>query len=293
MLSSHRDPTGRALGVAPNADLVLVEALDSTGMGRPDDVVRGIEWVVANRDRYGIRVLALPLVARPGAPFWEDPVNLAVIDAWAAGIVVVVAAGNGGPAPVTVGAPGEVPQVITVGAADLGAAGVLVPSYSASGPSLVGFLKPEIVAPAGMAEAGAVPLLGDRVHKLPAGTAISSAVASGVVALVLEAHPWLTPDEVKRRLMSTARPVIDLVEQEHWRLRQGAGLIDAWAAVHSPTAAGVEDGPAEGGFVWSESAGQGLVWSDDAYGGMVGSDSALKGLLWSDWRTSVGMVWSD
>ena len=55
-----------------------------------------------------------------GAParsrYWDDPLNKAVMRAWQSGIVVVVSAGNSGPLPQTVGVPGNVPYVITVGA---------------------------------------------------------------------------------------------------------------------------------------------------------------------------------
>ena len=48
--------------------------------------------------------------------YWDDPLNKAVMRAWQSGIVVVVSAGNSGPLPQTVGVPGNVPYVITVGA---------------------------------------------------------------------------------------------------------------------------------------------------------------------------------
>ncbi len=58
----------------------------------------------------------LSLSATPQSFYWQDPLNQAVMAAWDAGIVVVVAAGNRGPAPMTIGVPGNVPYVITVGA---------------------------------------------------------------------------------------------------------------------------------------------------------------------------------
>ncbi len=50
--------------------------------------------------------------------YWEDPLNQAVMAAWQAGIVVVASAGNTGPDPMTIGVPGNVPYIITVGAHD-------------------------------------------------------------------------------------------------------------------------------------------------------------------------------
>src|SRR2546429_8352396 len=53
---------------------------------------------------------------RSHSSYWDDPLDQAVMAAWGAGIVVVAAAGNRGPQPMTINAPGNVPYVITVGA---------------------------------------------------------------------------------------------------------------------------------------------------------------------------------
>jgi len=108
--------SGGYRGVAPGVNLVSVRVLDGEGAGRYFDVIRGIQWVVTNRQLYGIRVLNLSLSAPPRSHYWDDPLNQAVMAAWGSGIVVVAAAGNAGPEPMTIGVPGNVPYVITVGA---------------------------------------------------------------------------------------------------------------------------------------------------------------------------------
>ncbi len=114
--SSVLDRTGFYRGIAPDADLVVVKAFDLHGQGNYADVIRGIDWVVTHKDDYGIRVLNLSFSAEPRSRYWDDPLNQAVMAAWQAGIVVVVSAGNTGPGAMTIGAPGNVPYVITVGA---------------------------------------------------------------------------------------------------------------------------------------------------------------------------------
>ena len=297
MVSSRRDGDGRYEGIAPNADLVLVRAIGVDGAGRPGDVIRAIGWVIANRDRYGIRVLNLPLVAPARPRFWEDPLNQAVIQAWRAGIVVVVAAGNDGPVPATIAAPGNVPHVITVGAVAAGAGQGLVHSYSAAGPTLDGFVKPEIVAPAGAVEPAPAPAAAGTIRRPRAGTSVSSAIVSGVVALILEASPWLTPDEVKHRLLESARPAVPPSGEEYPILRQGAGLVNALDAVGSSTIAGADHQPGDeyhlSGFTWSDRAARGITWSDFTAKGLTWSDFSAKGLAWSDRRASRGLTWSD
>ena len=61
-------------------------------------------------------MLNLSFSATPQSHYWDDPLNQAVMAAWQAGIVVVASAGNSGPDPMTVGVPGNVPYIITVGA---------------------------------------------------------------------------------------------------------------------------------------------------------------------------------
>ncbi|HET7376834.1 MAG TPA: S8 family serine peptidase, partial [Anaerolineae bacterium] len=130
VLQSPRDPSGHgshvfgiiansdanSRGIAPDVKLVAVRVLDQNGMGTYANVLQGLNWVVQHKDQYNIRVLNISMYATPVAPYWADPYNLAVMAAWKAGIVVVTSAGNGGPAPLSIGVPGNTPYVITVGA---------------------------------------------------------------------------------------------------------------------------------------------------------------------------------
>jgi serine protease AprX len=190
----------------------------------------------------------LSLSAPVQSYYWEDPLNQAVMKAWQAGIVVVVAAGNSGPAPMTIGVPGNNPYVITVGALtdaytpeDL--SDDYIPSFSATGPTYEGFVKPDLIAPGGHI----VGLMSDKCelarqhpdfkidkdyYKLT-GTSMSAAQVSGVVALILTGNPRLTPDEVKYRLLASAVPAITSDGKPAFSIwQQGAGRVNAYAAVY-------------------------------------------------------------
>lgn len=106
-------------GPAPDANLIGVKVLGRSGNGQTSNILKGINWVVENKDRYNIRVLNLSLgnSARPANPA-DDPIQQAVEKAVKAGIVVVVSAGNEGPYEGTLSAPADNPNVITVGAVD-------------------------------------------------------------------------------------------------------------------------------------------------------------------------------
>ena len=170
-------------------------------------------------------------------------------NAWAAGIVVIAAAGNDGPYAETITVPGNDPYVITVGAVD----GQRTPGYwpddriptwSASGPTLDGFIKPDLVAPGAQIVSfmqnyssfdpqNAAALVKqhpdysqtENLFRMN-GTSMAAAVTSGAVAVLLQAHPDLTPDQVKYRLMVSARPVgLTTSGQVPNPLQQGAGRL--------------------------------------------------------------------
>src|SRR2546430_5327761 len=109
---------GEFVGIAPQANVVDVRVLGSTGSGRISSVIRGIEWVLAHRAAYNIRVINLPFGASAHLSYRLDPMSAAVEIAWRRGLVVVAASGNGGPQRDTVATPGIDPYVITVGATD-------------------------------------------------------------------------------------------------------------------------------------------------------------------------------
>mgnify|MGYP000623909923 CR=1 FL=1 len=235
---------------------MLVIFVESYGRGALDadlyaDTIRAIDWVVANKDAYNIRVINLSFSAEPRSYYWDDPMNQAVMAAWQAGIVVVASAGNTGPNAMTIGAPGNVPYVITVGAmTDNYTPDYLyddfLASFSSAGPTVEGFVKPDLVAPGGHARglmhtnvylAVTYPEFHDGAkYFMMSGTSQATAVVSGIAALLLQDEPWLTPDVVKGRLMSSARPAsYSGGSLAYSVLQQGAGLVNAYDAVHSNT----------------------------------------------------------
>jgi serine protease AprX len=183
--------------------------------------VAGIEWAVENRDRYGIRVLNLSLSSSVAESYRTSLLDAAIEFAWLKGIVVVVAAGNGGPG--SIGhAPANDPYAIVVGATD--DAGTRSTDddqlawFSAFGTTQDGYARPDLVAPgrrvvstlasprAALAQAYPDRVIGGEYIRL-SGTSAAAPIVSGVVALLLQARPDLRPDQVKWLLAQTARPV--------------------------------------------------------------------------------------
>jgi serine protease AprX len=206
-------------GIAPDASLVSVRVLDENGSSRASTVIQGLEWIVAHKDALGIRVVAMALGAPAVGSYRDDPLAAAAEMAWRSGLVVVVAAGNAGPASGTVTTPGIDPLVVTVGAADESGtpstSDDVVPSWSSEGPSVDGLAKPDVLAPGRKIVSVRVPgstidqqlpthIEGPQTIRL-SGTSEATGVAAGAAALLAARH--LSPDEVKALLTSTAAPL--------------------------------------------------------------------------------------
>lgn len=239
--------TGTFKGVAPDVNLVSVKAFDVEGQGDFLDIVRAIQWVVDNRETYNIEVLNLSFAARPRWHYWLDPINQALMHAWASGITVVAAAGNEGPEPMTIGSPGNLPFIITVGAVTDSWTPAdkdddYIPDFSSRGPTPSGHIKPDIVAPGGHMTGLTRPgssLTRDHPEYLLSsgelvmtGSSQATALVSGVAALLLQLEPDLSPDDIKCKLTSSAEPAINrdgLLAYSPFQ--QGHGYLSATRAV--------------------------------------------------------------
>jgi serine protease AprX len=232
---------GKYKGTAPAVKIVSVKVTTDDGRASYSSIITGLQWVVAHKDQYNIRVANLSLGATPRASYKDDPLAAAVEAAWFRGVVVVVSAGNRGPGPGTVNVPGNDPYVVTVGAMDdVGTKVVdddLVPFWTSRGPTAHdGLQKPDVVASGRRVVSLRVPgshldrTAPDRVvdgdYFRLSGTSMAAPAVAGVAALVIAANPRLTPNQVKAALVRTARS-LKLGDVG----AQGAGMVDANAAV--------------------------------------------------------------
>jgi serine protease AprX len=300
---------GESNGMAPDVDLVGVRVLDEQGFGTYETVIQGIQWVIDHRQEYNIRVMNLSLLAQVNSPYWADPLDRAVMRAWAAGIVVVVAAGNSGPDAMTVGVPGNVPYVITVGAftdnytVNDWSDDYITP-FSAAGPTLDGFIKPDLVAPGGHIVSTMLPgsYLGREYPEQRitpqyfslAGTSQAAAVVSGAAALILADDPSLTPNQVKYRLMNTALVWIDMdtTEALYSIFQQGAGRLNAFDAVFSESTDEANAGMDLYADLWNNQHYEGFAYYDEETGTfhLHGDFAEWDGGFWA-WDGGYG-AWS-
>src|SRR5438132_9365997 len=214
---------GKYAGVAPQANLIDIKVGDNTGVATVSDVVKGLGFVLDNKDKFNIRVVNLSLRSNAAQSYTTDPLDAAVELLTFRGVLVVAAAGNTGSVTDAVSyAPANDPFVLTVGAVDdLGTpafADDVVPSWSSRGTTQDGFAKPDVYVPGRhlvsvlspnsvLATQSGAMLVNSNYMQL-SGTSMAAGVTSGAAALVFNAHKDYTPGQVKAALMQTALPIL-------------------------------------------------------------------------------------
>jgi serine protease AprX len=229
-------------GVAPDAKLV------GLGVGEAINILWSLEafdYAIKNQEKYGIDIISNSW-GSTGEYSPDHPINVASKKAHDAGMTVVFAAGNEGPDDNTLNPYSAAPWVISVAA---GTKDKQLADFSSRGVAEDEYLHPDITAPgvdivATRSSTGIVMnLLGtvtdvsyiDGVH-LPyyttsSGTSMAAPHISGVVALMKEANPSLTPDLALDLMVQTANPM------PGYQLHEvGAGYVDAYEAVQAASA---------------------------------------------------------
>ena len=224
------ESNGKYRGVAPDADIVGVRITSVT------EAIKGIQWAIEHKDEYNIKVINMSLGDFPIKSYKTDPWAQAAEKAWEAGIMVVVAAGNEGPGEGTVSTPGIDPKVLTVGAIDdqntPEREDDTMSLFSSRGPTTPdGLVKPDVVAPGveifGPLSPGSTLDTDDLPHVenkyvAMSGSSMATPIVSGLAALLIQANPDLSNDEIKKIMMETAENYIPGVKPTD----QGAGLVD-------------------------------------------------------------------
>jgi serine protease AprX len=230
---SYTDPT-RFNGIAPDAKLVNVKVGASNGDVDVTQVIAGIDWVVqhAKDNAMNVRVINLAYGTDSVQSSMVDPLAYAVENAWKNGIVVVVSGGNEGDTTHNLANPASDPHVLAVGA--MNSAGTVstaddsVPSWSTDGTAQrhVDLTAPGVSvlglrSPGGTADRqNPSARVGTRFMR-GSGTSQAAAVVSGEAALLLQAKPDLTPDQVKQVLTGSANGLNNVSS-----LMEGSGTTD-------------------------------------------------------------------
>jgi len=305
-------------GVAQNAPIVSVKVANGDGESMESDVIAACDWILANKDTYGIKVVNISMAGTSPASFQNDPLDQAVQRLWFSGVTVVAASGNFGTGSAVdmSAAPGNDPFIITVGAVDQNQSADTsddtIAPWSAYGYTADGFSKPDISAPGrymimpvpmGTTIPTAVP---DRVmapgYMWMSGTSFAAPVVAGAAAQILARHPDWTPDQVKGALMLTAAPV----GGADWQA-SGVGEVDAATAASldftppnpnenldtfmstdPTTGKPVFDSAAWASSVSTDAAWSSAAWASAAWASAAWASAAWASAAWSSaaWASS-------
>lgn len=182
-------------GVAKAAMIVPVRVLDCTGWGTTTTVIAGLDWIVAHH------VAGTPGVVNMSLGGPSDPaINSAVAGLTAAGLTVVVAAGNSN-VDACGTSPASAPSALTVGAVDSSDARALFSTWGSNWGPCVDIFAPGVgIQSLAASHPGSVAVM--------SGTSMASPHVAGVAALYLAQYPTASPDQVASALLSAAQPVV-------------------------------------------------------------------------------------
>ncbi len=232
---SGKSSNGLYIGVAPKCNLIGIKVLNHKGNGNVSDVLNGLAWIIRNKEKYNIRVVNISVGTTTTKESHESELLVqGVNEVWDAGIVVLAAAGNNGPNPKSIGAPGNSRKIITVGASDdsisVNLFGNQTKDYSGRGPTPECIKKPDIVCPGSniiscnatksMQMKNPIGFRNQPMYVAKSGTSMSTPIVSGAVALLLSQQPDLTPKDVKMKIRECGT---DLGYPQN---KQGWGLLN-------------------------------------------------------------------
>jgi serine protease AprX len=310
-----KEDEGQFVGMAPDATLVNVKVGVADGAADVSQVIAAIDWVVANRTTHNIRVLNLSYGTSSSQAPTLDPLAHAVQNAWRAGIVVVVAAGNDGErGATTLRMPAVDPYVIAVGSSDNNGSDnredLSVGAWTNDGTST---RRPDLLAPGKSVVSLRVPgslvdkehpeglVVGDSTGRMfrGTGTSQSAAVVSGAAALLLQRNPTLTPDRVKGLLRASADKLPASTDPT-----QGAGALDIRGAVdlleRGSRTSYQQSWPASTGLGSLEAARGGSHVADPDNGAILSGEMDIFGVAWdaatwasasAQWQAWNGGAW--
>jgi len=228
---------GKYAGIAPEANILGIKALNNRGSGNMSDIIAAIEYAVKTKDEYNTKILNLSFGSPANNSYQKDPLCKAVKEAKNAGLIVVAAAGNSGPEPRTIVSPGISPDVITVGAIDdkrtIDPSDDEIARFSSRGPTNEGLTKPDLVAPG--VNINSLSHIEEDGYISMSGTSMATPLISGTVALLLNKYGDLSPDQVKEKLINAC---IDLKDSKN---NQGSGLVNLQKLFNEDETEEIED----------------------------------------------------
>ena len=217
---------GNVIGVAQDVDFIIGRIFNNKGKGSLSLMLKGMQWM-ADPDENPSTNDYPAVVSNSWGTAWTQEKKieplLRAVKTWKnIGIIPVFAAGNNGPRPQTIVKPAAFEESITIGSTDNNDK---IARFSSQGPGVYfgsKAEKPDLTAP-GVAVYSS-DLYGK--YKYRSGTSMATPHVAGIIAIMLEANPNLTTEQVRQILKESS---IDL-GVNGYDYAFGAGRIDAYKA---------------------------------------------------------------
>jgi len=220
--SSGISSKGKYKGIAPEANILALKALDQDGNGKVSDILSAIQWVIYTKDIYKTKILNLSLGTATQYSERLDPLVKAANKAIESGLIVIAAVGNNGPNPRSILSPATSRFVISVGACDDKRGSTIndstIPTFSSRGPTKDRVKKPDLLAPG--VNITSLSSIDNTGYSSLTGTSMAAPIVSGAVALLLQKMPNLTHFEAKKKLTENCTRIGGT------QFEEGAGVLN-------------------------------------------------------------------
>lgn len=231
---------GKYRGIAPECVLICGKVLDNKGGGSLKNLLRGLEWMLEIHQNIPVKIVNISIEMDSEENLNKEEIALLkkyFKRLWFQGVMIVAAAGNKGPNPMTLSPLGECGYCMCVGCHDGSYAGVngkTCSAYSGRGPGKKSgselfweetqgapanpLKKPDLVAP-GTDIISCSHRYNIKPYIAKSGTSMSAPIVSGACALCLHKYPWISNVQLRRMILATAKDM-----GETWSV-QGAGML--------------------------------------------------------------------
>jgi serine protease AprX len=301
------DSDGYYQGVAPGAHIIGLKISDGDGLAYESDTVNAMQWALENRETFNLRVVNLSVNSTSEMSYHQSPMNAAAEILWFNGIVVVASAGNlsEGMEHDTINtAPANDPFIITVGASDEQwsalTADDTMATYSANDITWDGYKKPDVVAPgtniysvlskdSNWSANYPDRTVGQGQYFRLSGTSMAAPMVSGAAALLLQAEPNLTPDQVKYRLMNTGGVLYgDFSEEDN-----AFAYMNVYALLTTPTSESANTGqqasqllttgsePIDSSVSWNSVSWNSVSWNSVSWNSVSWNSVSWNSVSWN------------
>ncbi len=212
IVSSGFLSSGKYSGVDPNVNIVSVKALDENGETNSLNILKAMQWVYSNKEKYNIKVVCMSfgsLVLN-----YNDPLIIGAESLWNSGIVVCSASGNSGPEVSTIKSPGASSKIITVGALSdnrnedesFDEKKFKVADFSSRGPILNNY-KPDLVVSGVDVVSACNYKINKSFYGKMSGSSVSTPIVAGICSLLTKKYPNYTPNQIKKLLITHCKKI--------------------------------------------------------------------------------------